>query len=446
MKYLSHHAYATFRRVSRSCCQYAANKIPYISLRLSEDSPVGIVHQWHQATSRLNVTCIHIHLSGKVSAEVFDMAIDLLAQRTRKVTEIHLLGASDGSLTSHNFSEADSAYISTLQPISYVCADLQTLVIKGISVNNMAGDLQQLGASTPATSSFPHLKTLSLYLRQNSCGAFNWAQYCSALHHLSSAFPALKHLEIRVPALEFSTFAAADSALARGLQTACSKHSMHSAKVAVTATLASAAMQLRYLEELYFIEVPDIWHATVTRPSAVAALEDEFVFDDVSPTAGRLRSLMEATTAFSTLDACGCWLLQHHPGLRRLHISTEASTWGMSWHRHPDLDDSGNQWAGDGATAVSTSAGPGWCIDTSTYETAAKRHYGRSAASSSAGGSMCLLTGFARHLSYYSAKPAAHLMQHITNCNLKFEHRAIDGLADVLSNLKTLQHLQVRQV
>lgn len=85
-----------------------------------------------------------------LSADKFDLAMQLLTQQFGGFTELQLLG---GAIVDHSSSGngSRSAFTYTLQPLQHLITRLEIIVIDGINVSNMASlqqqQQQQLGVS-----------------------------------------------------------------------------------------------------------------------------------------------------------------------------------------------------------------------------------------------------------------------------------------------------------
>lgn len=130
---------------SRAVCQRTTQHVPFITLRLCEDSSTDQLQQWRQATQQFqHVTSIHIQVASRLTAVIFDQAMQLLSQRKQNVTQLHLLTAGRNS----SYNSSGYACISTLLPVQHVIQHLDTLILQGIAFENLAVDLQQLTAAS----------------------------------------------------------------------------------------------------------------------------------------------------------------------------------------------------------------------------------------------------------------------------------------------------------
>lgn len=95
------------------------------------------------------------------------------------------------------------------------------------------------------------------------------------------------------------------------------------ANITATAALVNAALQLKDLQVLKVTNASDIWklYPPYTCAAKATAQQAALIADVLA--AGELCTLSAAAEALATLNKCGCWLLQHHPVLMELHISTQ---------------------------------------------------------------------------------------------------------------------------
>lgn len=126
--------HTSLRLVSHSVCQRINQHTPYLTLLLSEKTSISQVQQWFQATQRLqHVSSLHIHINSDISAEMFELAIQLLSQRSSNIRELHLLESG----VAHSAIITERASIPSLQHLQHLLGSLQTLVIQNISVKDL---------------------------------------------------------------------------------------------------------------------------------------------------------------------------------------------------------------------------------------------------------------------------------------------------------------------
>lgn len=448
--------YHVLRQVSKAVCQRTTQHVPYITLRLSDSSSTEQVQQGCQLMQGLSpVGKIHIDIAVEVATEVFELAMQLLSQRSTPVTELHLL-----SFYGHG-------NVASLQSLQHLLPNLQTLVIRGITVDDLVRDLQQLAAAA-AADSFEGWPLQSLTLEwNNQC---HWKLYSAAVQHLATAFPNLQQLDIRVPDIGFylepipqleDAAAMTENDLALldpkhlifcscGLDSAAMYVFSHpeytpaaiereaaTAAVAAIASLANAMIQLKQLQTLTVTEVPDIWRLRTRDDSSeppVAAVAIAAAAPDTIIQAGSGLLPSAAAAAFSTLEDLGCWLLQHHPKLLDLRICTdEAAVKGkgcsLSWQCNRKLQPAGSHQTP--LIAGSSNSSKLTPIDMSVA--AGVEHYLHRYSA----------TDFADQLSHYSSRPADDVMGHISSLALKIVYSDCLILPDLLENLKSLKHLEV---
>lgn len=187
----------------------------------------------------------------------------------------------------------------------------------------------------------------------------NWSQFPVALGHLTEAFPDLKHFELTIPAHSYGDVIAGvataamlpsyrptlyHEGLAMRLQTKL-------VQVAMVASITNAVERCKSLELLALDAVPDVWAsgraiaAAATAPAAAATVVA------ASLEGGWVPSLAAAAATFGTMDDTGCWLLQQHPSLRTLQLTTAHTGWSMLWQQQ-------GQKIGDMKGTASRSPGP----------------------------------------------------------------------------------------
>lgn len=231
---------------------------------------------------------------------------------------------------------------------------------------------------------------------------------------------------------------------------------------------AYATLQLQQLEALTVSEAPDLWSS----PSAVADTDEETVAQALAEVLARDKTsaihptlsisaaavATAAAAAAHTLDDWGCWLLQQHPALQWLHISTANPNWGMSWLQKQQAN---SMMAAAAALilillgVVPVEAVLPELLDISIHcavstESLLKEAYaaaGEDAAEEEILSKSWLVPSVSRTLTRCSSRPAALLHEHIISCHLILHTGDIlfhDGLAVVLRDMQSLKHLQVK--
>lgn len=432
----------SLRLINHSVCKRATQQISCISMRLTEASSDEQLSQWHQATRQLqHVTSIHVHVAGKVTAEVFDSAMQLLSQSFNKVSELHLLG-EDAVRYSWGL-DAYKASIPTLQPLSHLIGNLEILVVADIAIANIAHDLENLAASEATGGR--QLRRLSLQWSYPEDTL--WFEFQKAMQQLPRTFPELQQLQVWYPQLVIKPLEAVDAdAIADQL---CGETGRpwsppgdeHLVRSAMIAAVANAVMQMECLESMSIAYAPDMWESSMWVPPlgpCEPADAAGTAVVDATLDGGTLNSASAAVAAFPTLDHTGCWLLQHHGSLRELHISTETSC-SISWRRplqHLLL-----------SSDHSRSNLPGCGIASATEQAAAE-------VVDAAIGHDALFTEWPRWIKspwpLYSFRPD-YLMQHVSRCQLRLRQTMNYGrwdcdVATLLGpwiDMKGLKHLEV---
>lgn len=505
---LDTHGYANLRLVSQALCKRVTEHVPYITLRLCDSSSRDQLQRWYRATHHLqHITTLHIYIAGEVSAEVFDLTMQLLSQRVTKVAELHLLAADSNrhNITAHVWwpTSAAKAGLATLQPLQHLLASLQHLTIRGVAVSNLVSDLQRLAAMTAATGGW-QLELLQLEAhwglqRLEDTETSRWSVFSTGLWHITQAFPALRRLQLVVPCeeLDWASCAGQDSdddgeyndlfdwpdfsdnldhgddevdALYASESDTVYYRKLQLARVTCAASIVNAMMRLKHLEVLFVDDFPDIWRPWQLSESyggrvtacysavAAAAHADDTGFGRLI--SGPLQSISAAATALKTLDDCGCWLLQQHSELKLLRLWVPRGrigmTWGQQQPRQPVCRTNSSSSQCTSAALVNNlqEVGLVWCAQLWRY----LRYMTESlAAAVSSTGNRCsrhhykslsLDESFSYFMSHYSSRPVSSLIRHINLCVLSLDHADLDGLqaADLLSDLKSLTVLEVRSI
>lgn len=511
---VANHDTATLRQVSRAICQRTTQHVPYIILRLSDSSSRDQLQQWCHTTQHFqHVVSIHILITGTIPAQVFEQTMQLLLERKDMITELHLLAAA--AMPWAITSSSKHARVSTLQPLQHVIGQLKTLVIKGILVANMARDMRQLAASAALAEGNWQLQQLTLCVLWHQGQPSHWYQFSTAIRQLTAAVPNLQRLEICVPFLgvrakpqcsfqkgsiiipsdnqgtiycfENSTNssnghdAAGDAAVVAAVQPDANDQEDEAAHdadeflpsnnfelnaacklLAAVAGLADAVLQLQHLKVLVVTGLPDIWQPQAPGVSFTTMVEMAAAAGYVPLDIERLQSVAAAAAAFVTMDDYGCWLLQHHPALKKVHISNRQTNWEMSWQRQ-QLEQSQNQSHG----------GSSCCRDGLSVHTCAACNTGKQQSAAAAAAepvsaprrlseittarfvcskddsdSSAVLHTAHHQITCYSRpdNSISHVpdaLCQIISCDIVVYHHQANGLAEALRSMKSLKHLKV---
>lgn len=413
-------------------------------MRLTEASSDEQLSRWHQATRQLrHVTSIHIQVAGKVSADMFDSAMQLLSQSFPKVAELQLLG-EDAVRRTSSFKPFP-ACIPTLQPLGHLMGRLEALVIQGMTNGDIAQDLLQLAASTAIDCR--QLRELTLQWRYPS--ATLWSDFLKVVKQLPLTFPVLQQLHLCFPAFAIIPLDA-DSAddIAEALQDVDDDNEQdvpsghqHLVRSAIVAALVNAVMQMDCLKVLSIQNVPDMWHWSMyVQPLGTSSPADAATAAIVNATidGGRLPDASAAVAAFPTLDHIGCWLLQHHVSLKRLQIATDTGC-SISWQRPPQQQQ--------------LNSDHGMCSTLSNSSTVSATQEGEAELVDACISHDTITTFWPDTVSspwqLYSFRPDA-LMQCVSKCQLRLERDSTEheykDMSDLLGpwiSLKGLKHLEV---
>lgn len=480
--------------MNHSVSRLTKQHIPSV-LRLSDTTTTHELQQWCQATRLLHhVAIIHLHITTDIPAEVFELALQLLSQHA-SITELRILAAPVEADYTSTYQR--KSIIPTQQPLMYLLPRLHTLVVEGVGVQNLAEDLQQLAAAAPSETGWP-LRSLQIEFYGCSIDGVPWLAFRSALLHLSDAFPHLRILSMQLPSMGPRNIIRARDlvnyqVVAPGVAVAMAMDTIFSTVLgrsyvppgcaekywrelqlsdfAGLAVLAYAVQRLKFLEVLTVTEVPDVCDpcyvcliaenilshteqsslAGVPVKVRMAAVVDAMVHSGLLPP-----TASAAAMNFQCFDSYGSWMLQQHPTLHELHLSTVDRTWipdrvAMSWRKQQQLQIShilNSSMFGNHPKCSSSRPsadcvgldGIKWCVDYVRYKYGVPRD--------DPGITPDILSQFVDTLAgLYSARPAPVLMQHISSCQLQL-HKArvggLPGLTELLDGLESLKHLQVR--
>lgn len=248
---------------------------------------------------------------------------------------------------------------------------------------------------------------------------------------------------------------------------------MQVAAVAVVAALANAVLRLHNIVVLAVSRVPDIWCVwkregqnsnTMTSSSATAttAMIPACIaaFADVALAGESLSSAKAAAAEFTTLDDCGCWLLQQHPTLACLRMKTsgDVGRTDMTWNKHQQQSSVGDSSRGiECGSCKPAAAVLPELVDLKLYYAAdllslsAQPHSVDSDSSSSSSGGPKLadfspLFDNLRHrLSPFSCCPTSKLLTTVSTLQLRLNAKDVVGVHGLLSHLGSLKHLEVRR-
>lgn len=199
LQHLLSEDHASLREVSKAVCQRTTKHVPFITLRLCEDSRPEQLQQCCQATQQFrHVTKIHIQVTGRTTEAAFDQAMQRLLKRTVHVSHLHLLACTRNSCS----NSSGYACVPTLLPVKHIIQHLHTLVLQGIAFEKLAKDLEQLTAAATAADSSWQLRSLTIRagwcfpdifvpggLQSKPC---RWSDITSSIRLLPTAFPELK--------------------------------------------------------------------------------------------------------------------------------------------------------------------------------------------------------------------------------------------------------------
>lgn len=491
--HLECHDFASLRRVSRSICKETTRLVPFITLLLSQSSSAQQLTQWFQATKRFqHVSSVHIHLDQRVSASLFEQAMQQLSEERPDITELHLQAVAYCSPSTRR-----KAWLTTMQPLRYLLPRLKTLVLEGVAISMPYG-IYQLAAAAPAMGWQLQRLVIST-LQWCHKRDIHWTELLPALQRLTEAFPNLKQLQLQLPEVDCQSEAYAtvydDKAAAAANILPGDVYEARIggwpydlvgnyvegdlAEVAVVAAVANAVMRLKHLKCLTLSKIPDIWRRTPNShtdddgsPAAVTTAREstaeESASVDVRLNGGILPSVAAAAAVFDTLDHCGCWLLQQHLSLGSLCIATNETGWEMSWWRQsqrftPDRDTTGiisdsssrvtvQSSSSTAAATLLSGSTPMGRVNLATYDyTWAHKGREKMANTSSTDGSInnsvkSLCASFMSRLAVYSFRPASFLMYHINTCKLELLAEDTNSLADLLAHMKCLKRFEVRTI
>lgn len=436
--------FANLRLVSRCISSVTTKHIPFIDLWLSATSSTQQLHQWHQATQHMkHVPSVHILVTGTIAADVFQMATQLLLQR-RSIRHLQI----------NAWQPFRKAQIPSTQLINPLMQRLQTLQLSdGMTVADMAGFLQQLAVAQARGWKLQHLTLQASWT--DPAGPSSWSEVCTGLGNLATASTGLRELDLKLPPLELDDLCWQDE------NNDDVDAYLWLPNVAVVAALANSLVRLTALEVVTITDVPNIW----VLPKPLAEVPADFLSASPSATAqteaanallasGLLPSLTAAGATFLTLDDLGCWLLQHMPNLKKLQIQStgvrpeygETCPCAMCWQRQQEhaavIANSSVQGCKATATAV---IGPMQGTVTEV-EFSHEQHALMTSGSQVDSSDTSLSLRFHESLSSYSSSPDSDLVCHISSCCLGLHLSDIDGLGDLLADLKSLRNLEVRML
>lgn len=405
----------------------------------------------HATRNLHHVPQLVVRMTSSPAPMVFEQAMQMLAERAT-VTKLYIFA---DSIYTNGYLDPPTAghsmCIGSLAPLKHMCAHLQTLVIKVTAALDMPSDLKQLAAAGPW-----QLKSLTLTGRWSSSEKAYWSVVAPALQDVIRAFPHLQQLQLHVPQLDYSVvFQMSDGSV----RVAESPPIVLVAKYAVVTALANSVMQLRCLADLWISGMPDVWQTT--SPGETFSHETAARMDALLSSHGLLgvlTSTAAAAEAFSTLDHCGCWLLQQHPKLSKLNISTAGGPWGMSWkqpclgtdiHCSPVCKPSAA--AADSVAEQHAVSHLRWWINTCFIQslpgTGPHNNTGHPTENNQLVPAPGPIAAWKATLHRYSFRSIHLLMLHISSLNLELNQQFVNHqdrvLAMVLGMLKNLRILQV---
>lgn len=471
------HDYASLRQVSCSVLRRTNEHIPFLVLRLSHASTQQHLQKWFAATKQLQqVKSIHVHLAAAavVQSSVIAAAMEQLRICFQDMTELQLLAVSDGSTSSWT---PDCAYLSALaEPILPLMPRLSALVIANISVQSFLEEIESLARyaewSRTQKSDWNrpwHVQSLHLHLHQDHEHT-HWRDLCSAFKLLAKAFPELKDFSIHFPRVYY------DDQRVTGYggridyendlcdEGSLADYDQRLAGLAVMAALVNATLQLEQLEQLTVRGAPDIWRyrPTLAKLLGKASREKTAAYDRcaTSSALGALSSISTAAAALGTMDDVGCVLLRQHTTLKKVHIHAGTVGWSMSWQQQQQQRGAicGNNQTHSALTqhAASTAANISCDVEAAVYDVgnAINEHFLHDPPSDdssntdqmyASSNNQRLSAAFDHHISHYSRRLPFEVVRDISSCQLTLLDNEIDSLTYVLSDLKPLKHLEVRQ-
>lgn len=395
----------------------------------------------------------------------------LLSER-KNILELQFQSSCSRDGTEHCLR---SACILTLEPLIPLFDQIQSLLLyETLTIADAAGNLRKLAAAAPTGG----WKLQQLTLHARWCGPSpediditSWQDVSVALGHLSTCFPLLRQMDLKLPWVYDST----------RFETAREVYANHwLPNIAMVAALANAVARLRRIQVMTLTGVPEIW----LLPRPLTEVPEESLLYSPADTAadieaanallapGLITSVKAAAATFPTLEALGGWLVHHLPTLQSLQLQAYGrSAWPamfsssdkmtgvvMSWHQkqqHPNS--SSHCRAAVSTTAATTAAAMGWsqsraentkwCMRVTQAEYSPDPGADGLPGDDSTGSvrsHMSIRSKFCDWLSCYSSRPASELMCHISSCYLSLNLCDIDGLADLLVDMKCLKILEVR--
>lgn len=488
---MSSYDIASLRQVSHDISNRTNQHVPYISMLLTDSSNTIHLEQWCRATMKFqHVTNIHIYVSSPVPEGIFEAVMQLLSQRSTKITDLHLLRAKSefgnsgwaGIWWPSGFGK--SAHIASLQPLLHLQGTLQTLVVNGVAFRDLPGQLQQLSAATASSNGGwqLHRLTIEAYWGLPWDSLEGCSSVESAVSAIADTFPALTYLNISLPEREFESVSCVgidddaadddseDSDAYGGFVSdpeeeqiwtdaeAADLKKRQTLAVGLVAAVADALAKLQELELLALYGFPDIWKprtvpaagnarssrsqqqqsAVITAAAAASAAETLASQPQTS-----VSTAATAAAAFPTLDNLGGWLLQRLPKLKTTRIMLASAKFCAQWQRRqqeqepPQLDKKSNR------TSLATSAMQNICV---TYCPALfKRPQASAIDNSSISDDQLFEHGFTSLLSQYSCRSFVDLRSSIYICELELSGLDVDQLQLValLGTLKLLEKLEV---
>lgn len=467
--------------VSRSISKRTTQHLPHLFLRLSDQTTTQQVQQWFQATHQLHyVPTMHMLISSKVTGGVFELAVQLLSQHAN-IKELHILSALNKSEASC-MPGMDS--LPSLQPLHHLLHYLHTLVIDGVTVECMANDLQQLSAASVSKKGW-QLQKLAINADWRPGNELLWSEFSKGMQYLGQAFPDLRSLSMRHPLLtpipDFAyngTDPAPDETEIHAINFLLGVvnraepvdaeyaeaywRELQLSTAAAMVAVASTVLHIKTLQCLTIVELPDMWRRrqvqiAYTDPS-LQALASTAARDKAAAVAeAMLKARLlppvtsAATVTFQTLDEYGCWLLQQHPELIKVAISTERKGLAMSWQKQQSQQQKQQQLSLQEMFAINLAisgvTAPRPMVDKSTNSLAGSLaegikwridHLSHQHSGSKTHASVEFI-----NTRVYSFRPATQFMSHISSCHLALKMADTPGLAELLGNLKALKHLKV---
>ena len=430
-------------------------------------------------------------MCGRLSSQQWGLAVRTLALRGN-VRALHILPASQassgGPVRGSSSSSSTAAAIPSLLPVRHhLLPHLHTLVVKGVTVTNLAEEAASFlappqphsppaAAATAATApsaapsaaaaaGFKGLRHLELCCAWSASGSLTTPDaFTAAMAYLPHTFPALTHFTLQLPAVAApsppyiaaniaaqaaaggaaAAAAAAAAVRAQAAATAAVRHAQAQGSMLAAAVAAAAA--LPKLQHLTLAHAPNIWagpgpvSSSHLAPAAAAAAVAVGV-------GGRVPA-----AAFRSLYDVGSWLLLQLPHLAHLQIDTVGAACCMSWSRgastaHTTTTNPSSSTAASSSTiptpAVKLTYHAGLQRPAAAPAAAAAGSTSSNGSSGSSEGTPQLLQELTALLSIYSRRPARELLPSITSLQAAIHPEQLPSTAAALAAMPSLTALKL---